>query len=482
MKSTAVAYLASYVLSILGNSVAAIALPLIVLQTTGSVMGAGALAAATALPAFVGGLTMGALLDRVNRRTASIVSDLISAVAIAALPLIDLAMGLHLGWFIAFGIIGSFGDVPGLTARETLIPAVVRASGVTPERLIGLKESLGAVAMLVGPAAAGTLMWLFSGWAVLWVTAGTSLSAALLTCLMPRSTGAILPDAVVPAPFSTPASAGRQSPEGDRRPTEGAAGRTLAGGAVGGIGRGVDAGRGAPDGADGQTPVGSAIAWGGLREGWRALVASRFLMAVTSLTLISVVVLGALQALVLPVYFVEIGKPGLVGYVLSSLAAGMLVGAGVYAAVGSKGSRRAWLVAGLMGSAGGFGLMATLVSPGIVFVGAAGVGIAIGSMSGVIGVVTLERIPERLRGRILGTQNSLATLVPAIGVVGAALLTRWAGVQVAAAVVAALWLAAVVAAVATPALRDLRRVPGVSLAEHPGRNQSLAQEGEAAHA
>nr|WP_218680760.1 hypothetical protein [Rhodococcus qingshengii] len=94
-----VTYLASYVLSLLGNSIAGIALPLIVLQTTGSAIGAGAVGAATAIPAVLAGLFMGVVIDRINRRTSSVITDLISAAAIAALPLVDMASGLNVGWF-----------------------------------------------------------------------------------------------------------------------------------------------------------------------------------------------------------------------------------------------------------------------------------------------------------------------------------------------------------------------------------------------
>lgn len=88
------AYLASYTLSLLGNSIAAIALPLLVLQSTGSALGAGTVAAASAIPAFIVGLGAGVVIDRVNRRTASVVSDVISAASLAALPIVDLVTGL----------------------------------------------------------------------------------------------------------------------------------------------------------------------------------------------------------------------------------------------------------------------------------------------------------------------------------------------------------------------------------------------------
>ncbi|MGB7425123.1 MAG: MFS transporter, partial [Ornithinimicrobium sp.] len=114
-------YLASYTLSGLGNSVAAIVLPLVVLQTTGSALAAGTVAAATVVPAVLAGLLMGVVIDRINRRTSSVITDLISAAAMFALPVVDMITGLSVGWFVLFGIIGAVGDVPGITAREALL-------------------------------------------------------------------------------------------------------------------------------------------------------------------------------------------------------------------------------------------------------------------------------------------------------------------------------------------------------------------------
>lgn len=62
MRFTPFLYLASYTLSLFGNSIAGVALPLIVLQVTGSALGAGAVAAATALPAVLSGLLMGVVI------------------------------------------------------------------------------------------------------------------------------------------------------------------------------------------------------------------------------------------------------------------------------------------------------------------------------------------------------------------------------------------------------------------------------------
>ncbi|WP_265523430.1 MFS transporter [Oerskovia flava] len=409
MRPLSVAYLSSYLLSMLGNAIAAVALPLIVLQVTGSVLGAGAVAAATAIPAFLAGLLMGVVIDRINRRTSSVVTDIVSGLAIAALPVIDMISGLSLGWFILFGVIGSIGDVPGLTARDALVPAIVRHGGITAERLIGLKESLGAVAMLLGPAAAGTLMVLFDGSTVLWITAGTSLAAALITMFIPRRVGEITTTSDLAA---------------------------------------QDVAAGVPQATSG---------WSQLRDGWRVLLRSRFLVATTTISVIVAIVLAALQGLVLPVYFTMIDRPGMLGFVLTALAAGMLLGGGVYAVAGSRGRRRAWYLTGLAGSTVGFAMIAPLSSMWVVLAGAFVVGLFGGLFSSLMGVLMIERIPEDMRGRIMGTQNSIMTAATPVGIIVAAVVIESTSVQTAAIVISAVWLVALVVGLAARSLRTLER-------------------------
>lgn len=400
MKVIPLAYFASYLLSLLGNSIAAIALPIVVLQVTGSALGAGTVSIATAAPAVLVGLFAGVLIDRFNRRTASIVSDVISAAAMAALPIVDLITGLSLGWFVILGIVGAFGDVPGMTARQALLPAIVRYSGMKAERLMGLRESLGAFSLLVGPAAAGGLIALLGYIPVLWISAGASLLAALITLLVPHRVGTAVDDA-------------------------------------------------------GAAIVSSGTGWTQLREGWRVLFRSPFLVASVSITVATGVLLAGLQSMVLPVYFTAVGQPGMLGLVLSAMAGGMLVGGAVYAGAGGRGRRRVWLVTGMLGAAAGFVLIATLGSVWIVLAGAFLVGLSNGLFSGLLGVLLIERIPEATRGRVLGTQNAILMAAPPLGIGLAALLTEYIGVGVAAAALAAVWLVPLGIAVLARSMRDL---------------------------
>ena len=404
MDRTVVAYLSSYGLSMLGNSVAAVVLPLVVLQTTGAALGAGAVAAATAIPAVLAGVFMGGVIDRVHRRSASIVTDLVSAAAVAALPMVDLVGDLSVGWFVTFGIIGSFGDVPGLTAREALLPQITAQNIISADRLVGLRESLGAIVMLAGPAAAAGLVTAVDGATALWVTAALSLAAALTTFAIPREVGAV----------------------------------AATGGGV----------------KTGKNPASVAIEQ--LREGWTFLfLRSRFLLTVTIVNLVLVSTLAALQGLLLPVHFTATGEQGQLGLVLSAMGVGLLLGSVALTALHARMTRRTWFVTGLVGSVAGIGVVANFPPVIWVFAGAVVLGLGGGVVSTLLGVLMNERIPDAMRGRVTGTQNAVLTGAPSVGVLGAAVLVDTKSLATAGVVVTAVWTAAVAGALLAPALRDL---------------------------
>ena len=396
MPFVALAYFASHVLSLLGNGIASVALPLIVLQTTGSPLGMSALATATAVPSVVVGLLSGVIIDRINRRTASVVSDIISAAAIAALPLVDMLWGLDLVWFILLGVLGAFGDVPGMTAREVLAPMVAQHTGQDLRRVVGVRQTLTSIALVIGPAAAGVLLAAVDAMAVLWITAATSALAAVLTRMLPRRLGEVDSSRVV------------------RRPLM----REL---------------------VDGLLVVGR----------------NRFLLGTTVLVLGLAVALGGLQGLVMPVYFDLISRPELLGLVLTALAAGMLVGATVYSVLGARLSSRAWLVAGFVVTSVGFALMASLLSPAVVFAGAAALGLGNAVVGAVTGVLQVHYTPAAVLGRVLSVKTALLTVAAPAGIALAGVLAELGSPLLAGAGVTGVWLVILLAVIGSRALRDL---------------------------
>ncbi|MGO3175396.1 MAG: MFS transporter [Microbacterium gubbeenense] len=400
-------YLGSYSLSLLGNGIASVLFPLLVLAKTGDILAAGILASVTAGVAAVVGVLAGVLVDRVNRRTVSIISDVLSAGSVAALPVVDALWGLNLTWFIVLGVIGAFGDMPGMTARETMLPRVALLGGGKPgalDRLVGVRESLSAVLMLIGPGVGGLLVYLLGvSSAALFITAGTSLAAAVLSFAISPRAGEIESTVVAGAEHS------------------------------GGVRR----------------------LFADLVAGWRFLLGSRLVLGATIVTAVFIAVLAALQATVLPAYFSREQLPELSGFAVTGIALGSLVGAGVYTAMIGRTSRRAWFVIGIVGSMIGFVALGTLGAPWMVIVAAVLIGLTNAPMSAVLGVATIEATPDRMRGRVLGAQNALMLAAPALTSAPIAAVASGFGLTAAGIGIAVLMAVTGVIALVAPAFRGL---------------------------
>ena len=96
---------AATLLSGAGNGAALVVLPWIALELTGSAGSAGLLAAATAVPLLASSLISGTVVDTLGRRRTSVVSDLLSAASVAAIPIVGHLFGLGLGWLVVLAVL-----------------------------------------------------------------------------------------------------------------------------------------------------------------------------------------------------------------------------------------------------------------------------------------------------------------------------------------------------------------------------------------
>lgn len=401
-------FLLSGALSLLGNSVAGVALPLVLLATTGDALAAGTLALICAVPQMLIGIAGGAALDHFNRRDISILSDFVSAASVALIPVVDMVWGLNFGWFVALGLMGAVGDIPGMTARDALLPAVVKRDGRDLQRFMGLSQSLDSLTTIVGPALAALFIGAVGGVPSLWFTAALSGLAALVTCTLPRSVGA----------------------EGLRDASDGA-------------------GRGAV-----------ASAFHALRTGVRVLFRTDgVLTASTLLSLGIIMVMGSFQGLVLPVHFTESGHPELLGYVLSAMSFGLLASSLGYAAVAPKLSRRTWYLLSLAGMASGVAVLGALPTFPVMLAGAVLLGVSAGPASALLGFFMFDRIPEEARGSALGTQNSLVLVAAPVAVFATSAAVSAFGEGTAALGLVGCWLAITVLAMLAKAMRALDDKP-----------------------
>ena len=186
-RATLPLFVAAEAFSLFGNSAIAIVLPWLVLTRTGDPAVTGLVAAVAALPAIAAALVGGWLIDKVGQRRMSVLSDFGSAVSVAGLAVVDRVFGLDLGWFIALGVLGALFDVPGMTARETLMGRVARTSGVSLDKIASIRQAVFSLAFLGGPALAGVLLAILDPIQVVWVTAGCSLAAGICMLVLPLS-------------------------------------------------------------------------------------------------------------------------------------------------------------------------------------------------------------------------------------------------------------------------------------------------------
>ncbi|MDD7942197.1 MFS transporter [Actinomycetospora lutea] len=397
-------FFVSYGLSLLGQGIASVVLPLIVLARTRDVLAAGVLATATTTAAAVAGLVSGLLVDRIDRRRVSVACDLLAAGSVAALPVVDVLVGLDLGWFLVLGVLGAVIRVPGMTARETLLPALARLGSGGPgalDRLVATRETVANVLVLVGPGLGGLLVGVLGASpALLLATAATSLLAALTALLVDPRAGAVAP------------------------------GEPGAGGAV-------------------------RRALTDLVDAWRFLARQRLVLGATLLTAVLAAVLGALQSTLMPAYFTGEGLAGLTGLTLSAIAGGGIAGSALYAALAERLARRTWFVIGMVGTLAGFGTVGSMASPWLVLTGSAVVGLTYAPAAALLGVIIIEATPDALRGRVLGAQNTVVLAAPALTTAPVAAVAAGAGLPVAGLVLAAFVGVATLLALAAPAFRAL---------------------------
>jgi len=140
-------------LSLLGNQIAAVAIPLLVLEQTHSPIAVGFAGAGNVLPIAFSALVGGRVIDRYGALKTSIFSDLISGVSVAVLPLVLLAFS-NVSPLVIFLLvfIGALFDPTGIAARQTLVPKLARLSGQSLVKVNSYRGTLEHGADLLGPA------------------------------------------------------------------------------------------------------------------------------------------------------------------------------------------------------------------------------------------------------------------------------------------------------------------------------------------
>jgi MFS family permease len=127
-----------------------------VFKLTGSALALGATLALNTAPQLLFGLAIGAWTDRTDRKRLMIVVDLLSAVAIASVPLAALAGLLSLWWIFAVAFISSTLSIFFAAAEFGAIPSLVDSTELVGAN--GRIQASFAAASVLGPLVAGALL------------------------------------------------------------------------------------------------------------------------------------------------------------------------------------------------------------------------------------------------------------------------------------------------------------------------------------
>ena len=395
------ALLGANAISMTGNTAALVAIPWFVLETTGSASKTGITAFAGLVPVVLSGVFGGTLVDHLGYRRASVLSDVASAAAVAAIPLLHVTVGLAFWQLVVLVFLGGLLDAPGVTARAALMPDVADRAGWSYERASGATAVVERSSRLAGAPLAGVLIAVVGPTNVLWIDAATFVVSALVVSLgVPR-----------PVAIDDPS---------DEKET-------------------------------------SYLSR--LRAGYAFLRRDR-----TLFTMIAVVnltnLLDSISLVALPVYAREVYGSALgLGLLIGVMGAGSVAGALVFSAIGHRLSRRRLFVWCFVLVSVWYPVAAAFPPLAVLLVAKGLSGLASGPLNPVIDTVFYERVPDGMRGRVFGVTHAAAWVTMPLGVLMAGPLLEWFGLRATLLGTFAVYLAVTLTASLLPSLRGLDDQP-----------------------
>lgn len=174
-------FLSAQVVSALGGAFAMVAVPLLVLAATGSVVQMGLLTATYTIMTILSGLFAGLVVDRVDRRRLMVLCDLARVVLFAVVPL-WWAIGPQVWLLYVVMALSSVLDMLFQVAYITAVPNLVRRDQIVAAN--SRLQAADALAYVLGPALAGATSAAFGPSAAMLVNAASfAVSAAGLVLI-----------------------------------------------------------------------------------------------------------------------------------------------------------------------------------------------------------------------------------------------------------------------------------------------------------
>lgn len=347
----------SAVLGSAGNSAVHVAVPWLVLETTGSSAQAGIVLGVSGLSVIFTAPIIGGVIAVLGARRVSIWSDLISATSVILFPIVNGTLGLNFLWLLLIAIFGAMFDPAGATARKSMIQRVATEEKLSLEKFNGQFEASAIVGMIAGPAGAALLIGFLGVDTTFVIITGAFILASLTVRFV------------------------RIDLTATHTPQKATVSNVM-----------------------GETRTGISVLWH-----------DKPLLSLVGLYTLLGAIYMPVETIVLSRHFKDLDQPYVLGFILSSMSIGTVIGALQFHRVIAT-MTPPTLVMASMTSIGAVVCAMALLPDALWFVGLGLVlGLAYGPVSPLSNFLVQRRVPENLHGPVFGTQFSLTHVVTPVG-------------------------------------------------------------------
>ncbi|CAB4999727.1 MAG: MFS transporter [Actinobacteria bacterium] len=381
-----------------GNSAVHIAIPWLVLEITGSSANAGVVLGISGFSVIFTAPIIGGLIAILGPRPVSIWADIISAASVVLFPIVGTLLGLNLASLLIIAIAGALFDPAGATARKSLIQAVAERDGLSLTKFNGTYEAAATIGTVIGPTGAALAISFVGINTTFYLIAIVFVLASCLAMFIPVVTSHIR----TKEPFS-----------------------------VGNVFRET-------------------------RIGMNALWRDKPLLSLVGLYTLLTAIYMPVESIVLSRYFRDLNEPRTLGFVLSAMSVGIVIGAlQFHRAVRTFSPGNLVIIS--MTLIGAVVCAMAFLPNAIIFIALGlALGLAFGPVSPMSNYLVQKRMPQHLHGPVFGTQFSLMYLATPAGTLALGLIVQSVSIAPLLFVIGALFIGVTLLVGFTGPLRQLR--------------------------
>ena len=332
-----------------GNSAVHVAIPWLVLETTGSSASAGIVLGVSGFSVVFTAPLIGGLIAILGARKVAVSAELVSMLSVLLFPLVGAIIGLNFASLAFIATFGAMFDPAGSTARRSMISRVVDIENLSVIKYNGSFEAASTIGIIIGPAGGALAISQFGTNATFYVIAIVFVLASVAASLI----------RIDNVSTTTP------------------------------------------------SPITVTQVLQETRTGASILVHDRPLFAMFGLYALLSVLYMPVETIVLARHFKDLEEPQTLGFVLSAMSIGIVIGALQFhraLRILSPSGLIVWSMTLI-----GVCVCAMAILPGpLMFMGIGFIlGLAFGPVSPLGNYLVQQRVPERNHGPVFGVQLSL---------------------------------------------------------------------------